>query len=275
MRYKIIFMILMAAFIGYPHTAVSDSPKNDLPYYDAVMNIIRPLAYSGFPVMVKPEVNLSVDFTTRTWTLQNIHEYDAQGVVILEQGRYGLCAELATYLYEKLKPILSPRFEVKFAMATESGFFSAENSNHIVLLMVDRATHEVYLMDPSFHKYGKIKDMPEYHVLDIQDTLGFIKNKSHDVSFFVDQAMPLYVKDDFLLSFAVIAVDGKFNRDNFCFVVSANRRNKFWGRDILAVGRRNGQFEDFEDKDYLQQLLTADQIKILEDKFNSWLKLIR
>ena len=75
-------------------------------------------------------------------------------------------------------------------------------------------------MDPSFHKYGKIKDMPEYHVLDIQDTLGFTKNKSHDVSFFVDQAMPVYDKDDFLLSFAVIAVDGKFDRDNFCFVVS-------------------------------------------------------
>ena len=58
------------------------------------------------------------------------------------------------------------------------------------------------------------------------------------------------MKDDFLLSFAVIAVDGKFDRDNFFFVVSANRRNKFWGRDILVVGRRNGQFEDFEDKDY-------------------------
>jgi len=91
----------------------------------------------------------------------------------------------------------------------------------------------------------------------------------------VDQAIPLYVKDDFLLSFAVIAVDGKFDRDNFRFVVSANRRDKFWGRDILAVGRRNKQFEYFEDKDYLRQLLTADQIKILEDKFNSWLKLIR
>jgi len=226
-------------------------------------------------VMVKPQVNLSVDFNTRTWTLQNIHEYDAQGVVILEQGRYGLCAELATYLYEKLKPLLSPRYEVKFAMATESGFFSAENSNHIVLLMVDRATHEVYLIDPSFHKYGKIKDMPEYHVLDVQDTLGFVKDKSHDVSFFVDQAIPLYVKGDFLLSFAVIGVDGKFDRSNFRFVVSANLRYKFWGRDILSVGRRNGQFEDFEDKELLQRLLTQDQIKVLEVKFNSWLKLIK
>ena len=206
MIYKILTLFLIAVLIVCPRTAVCDS----LPYYDAIMNIIRPLEYSGLPVMVKPQVNLSVDFNTRTWTLQNIHEYDAQGAVILEQGRYGLCAELATYLYEKLTPLLGPRFEAKFAMVTESGFFSAENSNHIVLLMVDRATHEVYLIDPSFHKYGKIKDLPEYHVLDVQDTLGFIKDKSHDVSFFIDQAIPLYVKDDFLLSFAVIAVDGKF-----------------------------------------------------------------
>lgn len=266
---------MMLAVLTSCRTAVCGEPKNDLPFYEAIMGIIQPLEYSGFPVMVRPQVNLSVDFDRRAWSLQNIHDYDAQGGIILEQGHYGLCAELATYLYEKLKPMLDARFEVKFAMATESGFFSAENSNHIVLLMVDRASHEAYLIDPSFHKYAKIRDLPEYHVLDIQDSLGFIKDKSHDVSFFVDQAIPLYIKDDFLLSFSVIAVDGKFNRDNFLFVVSANRRNKFWGRDILAVGRRRGQLDDFEDKFLLQQLLTADQIKILESKFNDWLQQIR
>lgn len=277
----ILFIILMGAII-IPLTAVCDplpvavkaSTHNDLPFYNAIMDIIRPLEYSGFPVMVKPQVTLGVDFAQRTWTLKNIHEYDPQGVVILEQGRYGLCAELATYLYEKLKHLLDGRFEVKFAMVTEAGFFSADKSNHIVLLMVNKAAHEGYLIDPSFHKYAKIKDLPEYHVLDIQDALVFAKDKSHDISFNVDQAIPLYVKDDFLLSFSVTTVDGKFDRDNFLFVVSANRRFKFSGLDILVVGRHNKHFEDFEYKDFLEQLLTKQEIKTLDDKLNSWLKLI-
>ena len=269
-KFVILLIILITAIVGYPHTGICE----ELPFYDAIMKIIQPLEYSGFPVMVKPRVGLKVDFAQRTWILQNIHEYDAQGVVVLEQGRYGLCAELATYVYEKIKPLLNARFEVMFAMATESGFFAADKSNHIVLLMVDRALHEAYLIDPSFHKYARMKDLPEYHVLDIQDSLFFEKDKSPDISFFVDQAIPLYIKEDFLLSFSVISVDGKFDRDNFLFVVSAQRRYKFSGQDILAVGRRNKKIEDFQNNILLQHLLTPDQIKTLEDKFNSWLKLM-
>ena len=267
---KLTLLILMAVAI-IPQTAFCDT----LPFYDVIMKIIQPLEYSGFPVMVKPRVGLKVDFAQRQWTLQNIHEYDAQGVVVLEEGRYGLCAELATYVYEKIKPLLGVRFEVMFAMATESGFFAADKSNHIVLLMVDRALHEAYLIDPSFHKYARMKDLPEYHVLDIQDTLFFEKDKSPDISFSVDDAIPLYIKEDFLLSFSVISVGGKFDKDNFLFVVSAQRRYKFAGQDILAVGRRNKQLEDFQNKILLQHLLTPDEIKALEDKFNSWLKLMR
>jgi len=222
--------------------------------------------------MVKPQVSLSVDFSHWNWTLHNIHEYDAQGGVVLEQGRFGLCAELATYLFEKIKPLLDGRYAVNFAMVTESEFFSGAQSNHIVLLLVDRTDNQVYLLDPSFHKYARMKDLPEYQVIDIQDTLSFVKDKSHDVSFGVDQAIPLYIKNDFLLSFAVTSVDGKFNKDNFIFVISANRRNKFAGRDIVVIGRRNKEFEDYEDKALLNELLTPNEIKILFDKLKTWLE---
>jgi hypothetical protein len=137
---------------------------------------------------------------------------------------------------------------------------------------VDKSDKQVYLIDPSFHKYARIKDLAEYHVLNIQDTLSFVKDKSHDVSFGVDQAIPLYIKNDFLLSFSVTSVDGKFNKDNFIFVISANRRYKFVGRDIVVIGRHNKEFEDFEDKALLNQLLTPDEIKILFDKFKSWIE---
>src|SRR5665213_2730196 len=128
--------VLFIALIAVCPCAGICGPLTSPPYYDAVMRIIAPLEYSGVPVMVKPQVGLSIDFAKRTWTLHNIHDYDSQGRVILEQGRYGLCAELATFVFEQMKPFLSNQYEVRFAMVTESGFFAAGQSNHIVLVLV-------------------------------------------------------------------------------------------------------------------------------------------
>jgi hypothetical protein len=244
------------------------------PYYEAVMKVIDPLEYSGVPVMVKPQVKLSIDFGKWQWTLHNVHEYDSQGAITLEQGRFGLCAELATFVFEKIRPLLDIRYEVKFAMVAESDFFSEGQSNHIVLLVIDKFKKEVYLIDPSFHKYANIKDLKEYQVINIQESLSFVKDKSHDVSFGVDRAIPLYIKDDFLLSFSITSIDGKFDKDNFLFVISANRRNKFAGRDVLVIGRHNKAFEDFEDKALFDQLLTPDETKELFEKLKSWIRQI-
>lgn len=267
---RIPYFILMALIAVWPSAGVCD-PLPAPPYYDAIMKIIAPLEYSGVPVMVRPQVNLSIDFARWTWTLHNIHEYDSQGQVILEQGRYGLCAELATFLFEKIKPLLDRRYEVKFANVTESGFFGSGQSNHVVLLLVDKSNKQVYLIDPSFHKYARMKDLAEYHVLNIEDTLSFAKDKSPDLSFSVDQAIPLYIKNDVLLSFAVTSVDGKFDKENFIFVISANRRDKFSGRDIVVIGRHNKEFEDYENKAMLNELLTPGEVNTLFDKLKSWI----
>jgi hypothetical protein len=265
------FFLLIVLIVYCSSTGLCDQLPPP-PYYDEIMKIMEPLAYSGVPVMVKPQVVLSIDFSKWTWTLHNIHEYDSQGGVVLAQGRFGLCAELATFLFEKIKPLLNGRYEVKFAMVAESGFFSASQSNHIVLLLVDKSDKQVYLIDPSFHKYARMKDLTEYQVFNIQDTLSFVKDKSHDISFGVDQAIPLYIKNDFLLSFAVTSVDGKFDKDNFIFAISANQRNKFVGRDIVVIGRHNKEFEDFEDKTLLNELLTPTEVKVLFDKLKSWIE---
>jgi len=265
------FFVLTVLIAICPCLGLCEGPPSP-PFYDTIMKIMAPLEYSGVPVMVKPQVTLNIDFSHRVWILRNIHEYDSQGGIILEQGHYGLCAELATFLFEKIKPLLNGQYEVKFAMVTESGFFASGQSNHIVLLLVDKSNDQLYLIDPSFHKYARMKDLPEYHVMNIQDTLSFVKDQSHDISFGVDQAIPLYIKNDFLLSFAVTSVDGKFDKDNFIFVISANRRYMFAGRDIVGIGRRNKEFEDFEDKTLLDQLLTPEEIKVLFDKLKTWIE---
>ncbi|MDE1921063.1 MAG: hypothetical protein KGI24_06390 [Candidatus Omnitrophica bacterium] len=244
------------------------------PFYKTIMAIMAPLEYSGVPVMVKPHVSLSVDFGRRTWTLNNIHEYDSRGNIILAQGRFGLCAELATYLFEKIRPLLNSRYEVKFAMVAEPEFFSADRSNHIALLLADKAQGQIYLIDPSFHKYARLKDLPEYRVLNAQDTLAFVKDKSHDITFSVDQAIPLYIRKDCLLSFSVTSVDGKFDKDNFIFVISADRRGKPGGHDIVLIGRRNKKFEDLEDRPRLYRILTQEEIDVLFGKLKVWIRSI-
>jgi hypothetical protein len=262
---------MILAMVLFPTAAYSD-PLPLPPYYEDIMKVIEPLQYSGVQVMVKPQVNLTIDFTHWRWTLHNIHEYDNHGGIILEEGRFGLCAELATYLFEKIRPILDDSYDLKFAKVTESSFFPTEDSNHIVLLLADKATKQIYILDPSFHVYGRAKDLAGYRVLDIQDTLSFIKDQSHDVSFGANQATPLYIKNDILLSFAVTSIDGKFDRDNFIFVISANRRSKSRSRDIVIIGRRNKEFQDFQDKAILEQLLTPAEINTLFEKLKSWIR---
>ncbi|MBF0511727.1 MAG: hypothetical protein HQL13_05285 [Candidatus Omnitrophica bacterium] len=242
-----------------------------LPFYDQIIKIIEPLTYSGFPIIVKPQVSLSVDFEKREWTLRNIHTYDQRGRVILEQNKFGLCAELATYVFEKIKPFLTDRYEVKFAMVTERAFFSKNQSNHIVLLLFDKADGQAYLIDPSFHRYARAKDLPEYQVVKVQDSLVFETDRSPDFSFNAQQALPLYIKDDFLLSFSMTAVDGKFDKDNFAFVISATKKYQFASRDIIIVGKREKVLQDFEDEPMLKELLSFAEAQLLFNRLKGWI----
>ncbi len=156
----------------------------------------------------------------------------------------------------------------------ESGFFPTYESNHIVLLMGDRLSKNTYLIDPSFHKYGKIKDLSEYQILGVQEVLSFAKKKSHDVSFRVGEAMPLFIKGDILVSFSVTPVDGKFDKNNFLFLVSVNRRNKIAGLNIVMVGKDNGKIESFEGRDFLEVLLNPQDIDTLHKRLDTWIKQI-
>jgi hypothetical protein len=267
---KILLYILLLLFFPPPVSGEEEAP---LPYSNEITGIINSIEYSGFAVLTKPEITLSIDFNKQSWTLHNIHQYDTQGGIILEQGRYGLCAELSTYLYQKLQPMIdSRRFGIKLAMATESGFFPTAQSNHIVLLMYDKITKNTYLIDPSYHKYGNIKDLNEYQILALQDALTFMKDRSPDVSFLVNQAMPLFIKDDLLLSLSATTVDAKFDKDNFLLVVTANKRNKIAGLNIVVVGKYNGKVESFESSDFLAQVLEPQEIDRLHNKLDTWIQ---
>ena len=269
-------VVLMVLF-SFMHPASADTSalsSKDLPQYEAVMSILAPLEYSGFPTIVDKNVALKVDFDQHQWRLNNVHQFDDKGSLILEQGRFGLCAELSAHIFDQIKALMGDEYEVKFATVTESSFFSKFESNHIILLVYHRITKASYFIDPSFRMYGKVSDFNDYRIFSVQDQLPFVRGRITDSVFKIDQAMPLFIKNDCLLSFAVTSVDGKFDKDNFLFIIALNRKNKFSGIDIFAVGKYKGGIQSVNDHTALEQLFTPDEIKALYNQLNGWFKAI-
>lgn len=261
--YAIFLLAASFSFSGY-------APPN-VPFADTIVRIMDGMEYSGYHVIIKPGVDLKIDFDDQTWTLRNVYAFDAQGKVLLEKGRYGLCARLATYMYNQLKPLIKDStYDLKFANVVESDFFSQSQSNHIALLMMDKQTQDVYLLDPSFHKFGHLSNFPEYKVLALQDSLAFVRDKSVDITFHRDQAMPLFVKKDVLVSFAVTSVDGKFDKDNYLLVISVNRRHDPEILDIAVLGKYEGEVREVRRSKVLEQLFNPEEFLELYKKMNQW-----
>lgn len=248
--------------------------ESPLPFAEQINALMAPLEYSGVPLLLRPQVGLSIDFNKRSWTLHQIHEYDQQGRVVLEQGRYGLCAELSAHVRDRLETVIDDNFSVVYAIVNEKLFFPSKESNHIALLMADRKAHETYLIDPSFRQYGRVRELANYTVLSVEDQLGFIKHRLPDDSFLIDQAMPLFIKEGLMVSFAVTSVNGRFDKGNFLLVISVNSAQDARGLDIFVVGRKEGQLQDYQTKFLVDRLLSADEQKALLLKFKIWLKAI-
>ena len=142
----VIAIILAYRYIPLNHAAVNHQPINNAtrppqdapPYYAKIIDIMKPLEYSGIQAIARPNVTLSINYANGTWTLHNLHQYDAQGNILLEENRYGLCGELASYVSSRLRAILSDRYKIKFANVSEAGFFLAPKATHIILLIDDQ-----------------------------------------------------------------------------------------------------------------------------------------
>ncbi len=269
-------LVFCFVFLTVSYAQLPDSPTslgvqgNELPYYDEIMAVINSIEYSGYQTLVNSTVDLKMDFPQRKWGLKNVHHYDEQGRIILEENKYGQCAELSTYLYEMIRPKISDRYDIKFAMVAEARYFPTSEFNHIVLLMVDKETKEGYLIDPSLRRYGRVKDLSSYEILVIKDALSFVQEKSSDISFSVNEGMPIFIRHGLLLFFSITEIHGKFDKDNFLLVLSTYR-NKTDGKDILAGGRKEGKLQSYADKSEIEQILTQEEIDILINRIDSWL----
>ena len=241
------------------------------PYYHKIMEIIRPLNYSLFSIIQKPGVALSVDFKNRTWTLHNIRHYAPNGTLLLDEGRNGLCAELAYYTFLKIKPFLSKPWEIKFARATEPNFFSAIKSNHVVLILGNSATQATYLLDPSFHNYGGTSEFPQYTVLGAKDDLPSLQRKDPDATLDVDGSFPLLIRNDFLILLSVESVSGFADPENHMIAISFRRRYETPDNYLLVLCKQGSQTKWLENEEALKKLLAPKEIEMIRKKFVEWM----
>jgi len=248
------------------------APDETLPHYHEIMEIIRPLNYSSFYAIQKPGVTLSIDFKHRTWTVHNIRRYAPNGTLLLDEGRNGLCGELAYYTFQKIKPFLIKPWQIKFARTTESGFFSDAESNHVVLVLGDPATQATYLLDPSFHQCGTTTEFSQYTFLGAKDDLPSFEQKDPDTTLAVDHSFPLFIRNDFLILLSVESVSGFVDPKNVMLAISARRRYETSDHYLMVLRREGNQTKWFEDEDATKNLLTRKETEAIRERLSAWME---
>lgn len=262
----IIIIISCAVVIHYRGDFSVGKLGQDAPYQEEVKKIIEPLRYSGIAALMSPDVKISLNFPLRLWVLHNIHRFDENGKVVLAEGRYGLCGDLAAYCYDRLKPLFGAKYKLEFVQVCESGYFLDPRASHIALFITEPLMFGIktYILDPSFQRYAKEEDLDEYLLFKKTEELNFVKNKNTDEIFSVSALTPLVIKKDFLVGLMVDEQNGKFDKDNFIITLTATQRFKFAGRYIFALRRIAGQTEILENKHLAYRILGEEMYRKLK-----------
>ena len=251
-----------------PPAALKSTP---LPLQRAILSAMRPLEYSALPILLDPDVTLQMDFSKKVWTVGNFRRYDEKGDLLLAGRRFGLCAELTVHVYQQIKPLVGERYLLQFVRAAEPGFFDSAQSNHIVLLLTDRATRETFMIDPSFQRYGRVSSFPGYVIYDTKDALPSFTKNDKDVTFSLDGALPLVIRAGRLLAFSVEPVHGELDRKNIILAISDRRPPRKAEGYVLAVRKERGQINVFQNEALLARLLTPEERAALLAKLLVWI----
>jgi hypothetical protein len=247
-KFKFLAVIAMAVlFYCFYKQYASYSVKLPLaPYHKEIKHIMESLDYSGIEMFLRPQVRLILDIRNRVWILNNVYFYSENGGIILEKDRFGTCGELAVYMADKIRPILGNNYAITFARSSHSAYFLSDNSAHIVLKIYDknlRGPRGIYVLDPSFKKYGHMSNFENYNFFEEMKELEYIKKTDKNAVFSINCAMPLLIKKEFIVGFTVEPVAGIFDENNFCLALTATKKYHYAGRYIAAFRKYNGNEE--------------------------------
>jgi hypothetical protein len=268
--FALLGILLIVISLAFYRNAVSYKARP--PFYKEIKKIIAPLQYSGIYDLARPEVMINLDFKKHNWQLANIHRFDDKGKLLLAQGRFGLCGELAAAVYEKIKGLFDDSYLIDYARAAESGYFLYPQSTHIVLRVTRPSfmSQTIYILDPSFQRYGELNEFDDYLFFESMPNIPFVEKKETDESFAVGTATPVFIKSGFLIMLSVEKQNGFFDKDNFSLSLTASRRFKYSGRYLLALRKNNGKDEILENQSLVENILSLDEYEVLRKRMLQW-----
>lgn len=246
-----------------------DRVEKSAPYHSQVAKIIRELRYSGRLSLLRPDVFLSVDPLKKTWTIHNLHRFGPGGEAILEEGRAGVCGQLAAYTFQKIQTLFDHRYSIRLVQAAESGYFPPPTDTHIVLRITDMsmpAKPKAYILDPSFRRYGPISDFEDYYFYSEMTYMDFMASRGPDETRPIGHTAPFLIRDQTLLSLGLKDLEGKFDADNHMLVISATRKHHYVSRMALAFRKKDGRPEDYLDEELLLKLLSREELDQLRGR---------
>ena len=237
-----------------------------MPHLDTIKDIVAPLRFSFVPTLMRPEVRISVDFRNGTWRMHNIRKFDADGAFVLEQGRYGRCPELAYHVYQELIEGLKDNFTIELWRTAESKFFPLMMGEHIVLRLTNTSflAQNIYIVDPTYHKYGSLDDFDSYYFVGPHHFIPF-KNRNTDETLAVGAGSPILLATKFMISLAVVSADGVFDEENFGIGLYLSRPYKYRSRLMFQVRKKGGETQIGE-VDRLTKAMKAKEYYQLRDR---------
>ncbi|OGW75709.1 MAG: hypothetical protein A2Z72_03300 [Omnitrophica bacterium RBG_13_46_9] len=243
------------------------------PYYEKIKKIMEPVRYSGLKDLIDLNTRLTVDFEKKEWTLHNIHHFDKDGKIVLTEGCYGLCGDLAVYMYERVSTLLDNRYSINFVYVSESNFFQAPRGSHVALKVTDKTISlipNIYIIDPTFRKYRKIEYFEDYAFYSELPYLQFYKEKSRNETFLAGTQCPIFIKGDFLLSIGLDYVEERFDENNFVLFLTLTKRHKYFSRPIFALRKRNGIVGVSKNDELALKVLNKQEFELLCEKVSSF-----
>lgn len=216
------------------------------PHAQTISNIIKPLRYTGINDLMNPKVYLSLNFKDRKWALNNIHNFDSSGKIVLHEGKYGLCGDLASYTYEQVKNLYDQKYKIDFMKVGEAGYFHSNNGSHIILRVIDTSLPQyhpdrMYFIDPSLRRYGNRDLFDQYTMIERYEPKEYLGSVNRDNVFDVGKGPPILITRDYMLSFNIRSVNGIFDRDNYRIALFAARKYGYLRPILFLIEKKEGK----------------------------------
>lgn len=254
----------------------SDLIDKNAPFYKEVKATIDPLLYSFVPILKRPDIRISVDFKRNFWILHNIHLFDKNHQVVLVENRYGLCGDLAAYTYQKLKPLFEPKYKVQFVRAAESHFFPAPLNSHFLLSIINNSDpNDIYIVDPSFQRYGPLSSFNDYLFFEHLPTLTFMAQKRPDHTELINRGVPVLIKNNVKLTLIMTPENNQFNEENFAFGILATHKNTYIPRNIYRVSLSQGEKKIYTNEEEIKKMGDIEELPELTALIDRFFEQIR